>query len=81
MNRPNPYYLVHQSDLDRIDRMLGLISRFVTELIESRQVLHDIPGQLAGFDEFEAHLEILAALTDEERQMEFRWMGHGSIDF
>lgn len=80
MNRPNPYYLVHQSDLDRIDRMLGLISRFVTEIIASRQ-LPDIPDQPAGFDEFEAYIETLAALTDEERQMEFHWKGRRSIDF
>jgi hypothetical protein len=79
VNRPNPYYLVHQSDLDRIDGILGLVHRFITELIASRQ-LPDIPDQPEGYDEFEAYIERLAAETDEERQMEFRWMGRGLID-
>ena len=80
MNRPQPYYLVHQSDLERINRMLDLIHRFVTELVESRQ-LPDIPEQTEVYDEFETYIERLTAETDEERQMEFRRMGSGLTNF
>jgi hypothetical protein len=78
-HRP-PKYLVHQSDLDRIDRLLGLLSRFVIELIESRQLPND-PEKSSGYDEFEAYIETLAAETDEERQVEFHGTGRRSTDF
>ena len=80
MKHRNPQYLVHPNDLERIDRMLGLLGRFVTELIKPRQLPEDSENP-SGSDEFEAYIETLAVESDEDRQMEFGWTGRRSTDF